>query len=185
RYRLRVAALHRSGELGARFRHSREHRLLLLGVPLHRLHQVRSEIGAPLHLHLDLRRGGVHLLVIRPDRVVAAAGREQNRQRSRVPPPPLVRGHLCITPVRVIPLSPGSSLGPSSHCAEAHRSRVRVVSHRAHASAWENPGPAHNSPQRWATPGDSHTPPSAPPRRDTPPPAGLWLPPRASRPALL
>src|SRR5205807_9217302 len=108
---------------------------------------VRNEIGAPLQLHLDLRRGGVHLLVIRLDRVVAAAGREQNRQRSRVPPPPLVRGHLCITPVRVIPLSPGSSLGPSSHCAEAHRSRISVVSSRAHPSGWENPPPAHSPPQ--------------------------------------
>src|SRR3990172_3515053 len=45
---------------------------LLLGISLHRLHPVGDEIGAPLQLHLYLRLGGVHLLVVRLDRVVPA-----------------------------------------------------------------------------------------------------------------
>src|SRR5213078_4109054 len=49
---LQVPTLHRAGELGPRLRHLGEDRLLLLRVALHRLHQVRDEIGAPLEPHL-------------------------------------------------------------------------------------------------------------------------------------
>src|SRR5437667_2901109 len=75
---LQVATLHRPRELGPRLRYLGEHRLLLLGVAFHRLDQVGDEIGAPLQLHLDLGLGGVHLLVVRLDRVVAAGA--QNRE---------------------------------------------------------------------------------------------------------
>src|SRR6266511_22943 len=77
---LEAAALDRAGELGARLRHLGEDGLLLLRVALHRLHQVGDQIGAPLQLHLDLRLGGVHLLVVGLDRVVAAAGEESQER---------------------------------------------------------------------------------------------------------
>ena len=58
-----------------------EHRLLVRGVALHSIDQVRYEIGAALKLHLYLLLSLLCLLVERLNPVVATAGeRERNKQ---------------------------------------------------------------------------------------------------------
>jgi hypothetical protein len=44
--------------------HPDQYLLLLGGIALHRIHQVRDEIGPPLVLVHDLRPGGLDLLVL-------------------------------------------------------------------------------------------------------------------------
>jgi hypothetical protein len=45
-------------------------------------HEIRNQIGAPLELHADLRFGGIDLLIVGLDGVVAASG-EQKQGGSR------------------------------------------------------------------------------------------------------
>src|SRR3989454_10608541 len=72
--------------------------MLLLRVSLHRFHEIRNQVRAPLQLHLDLRLSGVHLLVVRLDRVVATPPeqREQNGRKAKGPASVSVHeGFLC------------------------------------------------------------------------------------------
>jgi hypothetical protein len=56
------------------------HVLFLLGPTLHRVDEVGHEIGAALILVHDLGPGGLDLLVLTLDRVVAAIGQAQRGQ---------------------------------------------------------------------------------------------------------
>src|SRR5581483_233919 len=64
-------------DFGARFGDAEEHLLFLRGEALHRVHQIRHEVGAALVLVQHLRPGGVDLLVISLQGVVAATAEEQ------------------------------------------------------------------------------------------------------------
>ena len=56
-----------------------EHRVLLLGHALHRVHQIGNQVRPPLQLGLDLPLSLVHPLVQRLDLIVSAAGQKQSR----------------------------------------------------------------------------------------------------------
>jgi hypothetical protein len=80
---LRIVSLHRAEHARTRLGHLREHRLLVLGVALHRLDEVRDQIGPALQLDLDLTLCRARLLIERLDRVVAAAREGDGKQQGQ------------------------------------------------------------------------------------------------------
>ena len=70
-----------AADLGAGIGDAEQHVLFLLRKALHRIDEVGHQIGAALVLVDDLRPARLDLLVIGLDRVVAAIGQAQRRQR--------------------------------------------------------------------------------------------------------
>src|SRR5262249_23469340 len=67
----------------SRLRDLLEDLLLVSGVPLHRLHQIRDQVHPPLKDHLDLGPGGVDRLVLLHHPVVTAHQHSAHRQRDQ------------------------------------------------------------------------------------------------------
>ena len=74
--------LNRADEARARLRDLGEHRFLVLRIALHRVHEIRNQIGATLQLNFDLTLRRVGLLVERLNAVVSA--RAQRKQQAEV-----------------------------------------------------------------------------------------------------
>ena len=70
-----------AADLGPRIGHPQQHILFLLRKTLHRIDEVGHQIGAALVLVDDFGPVRLDLLVIALDRVVAAIGQAQGRQR--------------------------------------------------------------------------------------------------------
>ena len=70
-------------DLGPRLGHRDQHVLLLLGIALDGLDQVRDQIGPPLILVLYLGPAGIHFFLQRRNGVDAAAGQQHQEEEEQ------------------------------------------------------------------------------------------------------